>query len=261
MFSSWCLCCCGLLSNWHVRAASALRTQFDFASFIYLFFVYSKRRPVYSGRSFQCAFDEAAGFLQQIELSASDGTIMKVPYVPLVRCIEFFEQASAGFRHLLRKTILSSNCCPLTLVWYNDGIVPGNALSPDPQRKSVMFYASFLEFGHYIRSEHAWFPLGVIRESELKLTRDGLPGYFTSLVKTIFPPVSNFTVGGEPFTVDGEILLLRIKGMAFVADEGAIKTTFDHKGIQRSIRFATLHQMQECCESNLSGGRIFCSSE
>ena len=230
MFSSRCLCCCGLLSNWHVRAASALRTQFDFASFIYLFFVYSKRPLVFSGRSFQCAFDEAAGFLQQIELSASDGTIMKVPYVPLVRCIEFFEQASAGFRHLLRKTILSSNCCPLTLVWYNDGIVPGNALSPDPQRKSVIFYASFLEFGHYIRSEHAWFPFGVIRESVLKLTRDGLPGYFTSLVKTIFPPVSNFTVGGEPFTVDGEVLLLRIKGMAFVADEGAIKTTFDHKG-------------------------------
>ena len=192
--------------------------------------VYSERPPVYSGRSIQRAFDGAAGFLEKIELSASDGTIIKVSYAPLVRCIEVFAQASGGFRHLLRKTILSSKCCSLTLVWYNDGVTPGNVLSPDPLRKSVVFYASFLEFGHHIRSEYAWFPLGVIRESVLKLTRDGLPGYFTSLVKTIFPPASSLMVGGEPFTVDGEVLLLRLKGMAFVADEGAIKTTFEHKG-------------------------------
>ena len=46
---------------------------------------------------------------------------------------------------------------------YSDGIVPGNPLAPDNQRKSVMWYFSFLEFGTKLAYEEVWLPLGFAR--------------------------------------------------------------------------------------------------
>jgi len=49
------------------------------------------------------------------------------------------------------------------LILYADGITPGGALVPDNRRKSVVFYASFLELRGKLASEEAWITLAIAR--------------------------------------------------------------------------------------------------
>ena len=49
------------------------------------------------------------------------------------------------------------------LILYSDGITPGNALAVDNQRKSVVWYFSFLEFGLRLSYEEVWLPLAFAR--------------------------------------------------------------------------------------------------
>lgn len=61
---------------------------------------------------------------------------------------------------LLPATTTGAN---LKLILYADGIVPGCALAPDNQRKSVVWYFSFLEFGWRLSYEEVWIPLAFAR--------------------------------------------------------------------------------------------------
>ena len=168
--------------------------------------------------------------MRTMELRSKQNTVIQLPFVPLAKCLELFARNSCGFAELLRTTIAQSSNCSLTLVLYNDGVVPGSVLSPDPQRKSILWYGSFLEFGNLIRSEYVWFPLALVRESVIAQISDGLPAYFRSLLKTMLPPESSLTKEGEPLVIERQTWLLRLKGFRFVADEGAIKASFNHKG-------------------------------
>lgn len=49
------------------------------------------------------------------------------------------------------------------MLLYADGITPGGALVPDNRRKSVVWYASFLEFGSKLAYEEAWITLAIAR--------------------------------------------------------------------------------------------------
>ena len=51
----------------------------------------------------------------------------------------------------------------LKLILYADGIVPGNVISHDNQRKSVVWYFSFLEFGYRLSYEEVWLPIAFAR--------------------------------------------------------------------------------------------------
>jgi hypothetical protein len=49
------------------------------------------------------------------------------------------------------------------LILYSDGVVPGNVLAADNQRKSVVWYFSFLDFGWRLAYEEVWIPLAFAR--------------------------------------------------------------------------------------------------
>jgi hypothetical protein len=49
------------------------------------------------------------------------------------------------------------------LILYNDGITPGGVLVAENRRKSVVWYASFLEFGRKLACEEAWITLAIAR--------------------------------------------------------------------------------------------------
>ena len=51
----------------------------------------------------------------------------------------------------------------LKLILYADGIVPGNVIASDNQRKSVVWYFSFLEFGYRLSYEEVWLPIAFAR--------------------------------------------------------------------------------------------------
>ena len=57
-------------------------------------------------------------------------------------------------------------CAPWKLILYSDGITPGSVLALDNQRKAVVWYFSFLEFGKLLSCEEVWLPLAFARTIE-----------------------------------------------------------------------------------------------
>lgn len=184
----------------------------------------------YQGRAFAEETQSVASQMKWLELQCLDETCVRVPTVPIAQCLETFAMTSPGFSNLLRTTVSNASGCALTLLLYNDGIIPGNVLSPDPARKSTVFYISFAEFGNHLQSENLWCPIAVIRDSILHSIPNGLAGFFRQLMKSLLPPASSLLQGGEPMNIAGEAWLLKIKKFEFFADEKAIKDSFLHKG-------------------------------
>ena len=49
------------------------------------------------------------------------------------------------------------------IILYADGITPGDAFSPDNNRKAWLWYASFLEMGQKLSNEEAWITVAIAR--------------------------------------------------------------------------------------------------
>ena len=58
----------------------------------------------------------------------------------------------------------------LSLILYADGITPGAVLAPEQRRKSIVWYASFAEFGHKLAYEEMWCALALARTLLLAYT-------------------------------------------------------------------------------------------
>ena len=77
------------------------------------------------------------------------------------------------FAELMTK-VLNSATQPLRLILYADGITPGNPLGGDNKRKSIVWYASFLEFGNLLCHEECWFTLASALTLVVKTTPAGV---------------------------------------------------------------------------------------
>ena len=51
----------------------------------------------------------------------------------------------------------------MSLVLYADGITPGSALAHENRRKSVVWYASFLEFRELLQFQELWMAVAAAR--------------------------------------------------------------------------------------------------
>jgi hypothetical protein len=49
------------------------------------------------------------------------------------------------------------------IILYADGITPGDAFSPDNNRKAWVWYASFLEMGQKLSNEEVWITVAIAR--------------------------------------------------------------------------------------------------
>ena len=74
----------------------------------------------------------------------------------------------------------------LRLILYSDGLTPGNALGHDNKRKSVIWYASFLEFGELLCHEECWVSLACARQSWVRKAPAGASGLTCRLLRNLF---------------------------------------------------------------------------
>jgi hypothetical protein len=51
----------------------------------------------------------------------------------------------------------------LRMILYADGVTPGSVLKADNNRKSVVWYVSFLEFTWRLSHEEVWLPIALAR--------------------------------------------------------------------------------------------------
>ena len=89
------------------------------------------------------------------------------------------------FAVLLRDALVADDN-HLSLVLYCDGVTPGSALGHDNKRKSVVWYASFAQFGTHLCHEELWMTLAVARTRALKTHPAKLSGFTRLLLRDLW---------------------------------------------------------------------------
>lgn len=100
--------------------------------------------------------------------------------------LNYFVDGSEYFKHILQEAV-DAHGPVLTLITYSDEMTPGDAFSPDNQRKSWCIYVGILEFGAGVLChEEAWLPLAICRSSKVAKVKGGLPCLFRQLLRSWF---------------------------------------------------------------------------
>ena len=157
---------------------------------------------------------------------------------------------SGPFKELLTK-VVNAATQPLRLILYCDGITPGNAMGFDNKRKSIIWYASFLEFGILLCHEEVWITIASARTVWAKKVPAGVSGLTRRILREMF---IDQDIAGRGIRILGQ--LLRVCFHALLADEEALNAMLYIKGASGLVPCAVL-----CCAvnkpltSDLEGGR------
>ena len=194
------------------------------------------------------ASSASAAIQTTLKLPGIHGAEMKLPIASFREYLQRRCKVSDSFASLLRKCILNSRERSLTLLLYHDLAVPGNILHSNHPLKSHLVYCSFAEFRHNLSCESAWFTVAVIRNAELEKVVGGMSCVMRLLVKEIKAQVE----AGIPFHANSEVLLLQIKKYGLIADESAVKHTYECKGasgIRPCIKCQNVLIRQHLCDA------------
>ena len=105
-------------------------------------------------------------------------------------------------------------------VVYLDERVPGNILAPDNRRKSYLMYFCYGACAQF-RSLHYWWPIGLLRHTEVDRLEGGLPEVFTKMLRSQL----DFFTG---LVLDGT--MIPVSKLFFIAEEAALKMACGSKG-------------------------------
>ena len=115
---------------------------------------------------------------------------------------------------------------PLQMILYHDECTPGNILAPDPSRKCCCFYISSLDWMHALRSEFAWFPIGILRSSIIRQ----VPGGLSDIVKRL---LQSWDAGRQGLPIHFPkkgIQIISLQLSACVMDEAGMRDMWQFKG-------------------------------
>ena len=188
-------------------------------------------------------------FQTTLKLPGINGTEVQLPIASFSLCLQRMCQVSVSFASLLRECVLNSSTRSLTLLLYHDLAVPGNILHSNHPLKSHLVYCSFAEFSHNLSTECAWFTIASIRNADLEQIAGGMSCLMRLLVKAIRAQVG----AGLPFTATSQTLLLQLKGYRLIADESAVKHTYECKGasgIRPCIKCQNVLIRQHLCDAS-----------
>ena len=118
------------------------------------------------------------------------------------------------------------------LVLYCDGLTPGAVLAPENNRKSIIWYATLLEFGTRMCFEELWFCLASIETSVAKLVPAQLAGLTRLIVRDMVCGDRAMDTAGVILPVGGDRKheMVRIHYHATLADEEALSSMLGLKG-------------------------------
>ena len=161
------------------------------------------------------------------------------PLAMLVHCAFL----SPTYAALLRATMEATPCepdQPWSLILYQDGIDPSDALSKHHTRKSHVFYWTVKEFGmSVLHQEQCWFTPAIVRVDVLKEQPGGVPWLTQLILRQFFDPNGD---DAEIAGVDLELhgggsMTVYLKLRILLADEPGVKEVLACKG----------HAGHKCC--------------
>ena len=120
------------------------------------------------------------------------------PVLPAWSLIQETVHQCSGFRRVMEAALRLrpvSRRTPWQLVLYMDELVAGNVLRPDPSRKVIAFYLSFLELGDWLHHEDSWITAAVIRCNVASKVIGGVSSCTRQLLLELFTGAGSFTDG------------------------------------------------------------------
>ena len=151
--------------------------------------------------------------------------------VPLQRLLVFFCEEAPSFRRAMSE-VVAKRGNTLSIVVYSDGLTPGSLLTADNKRKSVIWYASFLEFFERLAFEELWMTPACARWNFVK----DVPGGCSHLTRLLLRSMllgsgSLATVGIElPIGAGGLVIRIFARFTALLGDEDALAQMWSLKG-------------------------------
>jgi hypothetical protein len=153
--------------------------------------------------------------------------------VGLQKLILYLSANALPFEGVMRDIVARQK--DLRLILYCDGVTPGAALTHDNKRKSVIWYASFLEFGLLLCHEECWFTMASARTLWVKQVPAGISGLTRRILRDLFLTQD---ISGTGVVLAGK--KVRVYFHALLADEEALNAMWYIKGASGTVPCAVL---------------------
>ena len=113
----------------------------------------------------------------------------------------------------------------LRLILYLDEVIVGNPLRPDPSRKAMIAYASFLDFA-VLHDEALWMTVGIVRHDDMRACVGRCP----AVVRAWVHALRQDTDCGFPVTIEGDSSLVFISAIVLLGDVDQLRNSTGWKG-------------------------------
>lgn len=149
--------------------------------------------------------------------------------VELGKLVEFLASEAPHFAAEFER-IVSLSQGNLSLILYADGITPGSILTAENKRKEVIWYASFLEFGHKLSYEEVWVTLATLKNTLVAKHPAGWSGCTRAILHRLF---IDQDVAGKGFVALGKVV--RVSFHNLLGDEEALNHMWYIKGASGTV--------------------------
>jgi len=195
--------------------------------------------------AFRQSNDRAMPLLQSKTLQVVDGETFDWEFLHPTQLLSFLVESDDGFRAMLAAAAERSPpsmASPWHLVVGFDEFTPGNKLSSDNQRKTMVLSFSFLELGQTnLSSCSSWVVPVVVRSSVLAKVVGGWSRLLRdTLRELLLSPSGGLSTAGLPLALGERQILLFAKLGALLSDGDGLRTAYDWRG-QGSLKPCLVH--------------------
>lgn len=197
----------------------------------------ASRTPIVRARSDACEQLTPYGPLHQpFTVPLANGNELELEIQHPFAMLWHLSHTSVTWAKLMEKTVQQHGCTPespLSLILYNDGITPGNAVAFRNGRKLEALYWTIKQFGlSCLQNEEAWLEILVTRAKTAKSVLAGMAGILKALVY-IFWAADGFNALTGGISLDlatGGRLHVFLRLEILMSDEAALHALLDCKG-------------------------------
>ena len=112
-----------------------------------------------------------------------DGSTMSLPILRLDKCLPQMCAEADSYHHAFSKALQQGG--KLTPVLYCGEATAGNVLSVTKNRKCNLYYLSWLEMWHYLKSSQVWLPVAAVQSHALQNLVGGASALMVSILQLL----------------------------------------------------------------------------
>ena len=162
--------------------------------------------------------------IRDVHLPTVDGAMIPAPALSLPVLVQAKADSCPLFRENLVGAMLARKN-ELRLILYLDEVIVGNPLRPDPSRKAMIAYTTFLDF-QSLHDESMWLTVGLVRHDDMHACVGRCP----AVVRRWLQVLREDTDSGFPVVIEGNSSLVFISAVVLLGDVDQLRNTSGWKG-------------------------------